>query len=249
MKRPALDVNGLTGPAAAPAVFDVSLSVAPGCTTIVLGPIHSGKTLVLRHLVGLEEALHGTITVDGESFSACGETEAVLRRMRTRVGVVFQGAALITRLSALENVELPLLEHTNATAAEARDAAGALLRDVGLAPLDPAVTPSQLDRAVQRRVALARALALRPPVLLLDEPTQGFDPHAAAQLDETLARLQDANGFGLVIFSHDVRYAFGRADQLYVIADGAIIEHGPPDAIRESDNEVVHRLLNRRGAA
>ncbi|MBC7789006.1 MAG: ATP-binding cassette domain-containing protein [Anaerolineae bacterium] len=248
MIAPVLKVERLTGPAGAAAIFDVSMAVDPGCTTVVLGPIHAGKTMLMRHLVGLEAASHGTITVDGEAFDARGEPDVVLRRMRARIGVVFQGAALISRLSALDNVELPLLEHTNATATEASDAAHALLTEAGLVK-DHDTDPAQLGRAAQRRVALARALALRPPVMLLDEPTQGLDPHAASELDEILERLQSANGFGLVIFSHDVRYAFGRADQIYVMSNGSIIEQGTPEAVRESDNDVVHRLLNRRGAA
>ncbi|MDQ3519304.1 MAG: ATP-binding cassette domain-containing protein [Gemmatimonadota bacterium] len=248
MIAPVLKVETLTGPAGAVAIFDISMAVNPGCTTVVLGPIHAGKTMLMRHLVGLEAAEHGTITVDGESFDARGEPDVVLRRMRARIGVVFQGAALISRLSALDNVELPLLEHTNATGDEASDAAHALLAEAGLVN-DHDTDPAQLGRAAQRRVALARALALRPPVMLLDEPTQGLDPHAASELDETLARLQSVNGFGLVIFSHDVRYAFGRADQIYVMSNGSVIEQGSPEAVRESDNDVVHRLLNRRGAA
>lgn len=243
-----LEVRQVTGPARAPAIFDVSVACERGRMTVVLGPIHAGKTVLMRHIVGLEVASRGTITIDGEAFSACGESDVVLRRMRTRIGVVFQGAALISRLSACENVELPLLEHTNATAEEASAAAAALLAEVGL-DLATDTTPRQLDRAAQRRVALARALALRPPVLLLDEPNQGLDAHAAAELDETLAEVQAANGFGIVIFSHDVRYAFGRADKVYVMANGRIIESGTCDEVRASGNEVVQRLLNRRGAA
>ncbi|MDQ3697139.1 MAG: ATP-binding cassette domain-containing protein [Gemmatimonadota bacterium] len=248
MTSPVLNVQSLTGPRRGPAVFDVALRCPRGATVIVLGPIHSGKTILMRHLVGLEQALRGTVVVDGEAYDARGESEAVLRRMRTRIGVVFQGSALISRLSALENVELPLLEHTNATSDEARHAAALLLEAVGL-DSDPEMTPLQLGRGAQRRVALARALALRPPLILLDEPSQGLDSHAAAELDDALEHLQESHGFGLVIFSHDVRYAFGRADYIYVMSDGAIIDEGMPEAVRESPNAIVHRLLNRRGAA
>jgi phospholipid/cholesterol/gamma-HCH transport system ATP-binding protein len=202
----------------------------------------------MRHLVGLEHALRGTIIVDGEVYDARGESDAVLRRMRTRIGVVFQGSALISRLSVLENVELPLLEHTSATAGEARAAAAHLLGGVGL-EFEEDMTPLQISRAEQRRVALARALALRPPLLLLDEPSQGLDSHAAAELDDVFERLQREHGFGLVIFSHDVRYAFGRAAYIYVMAEGSIVEEGPPESVRQSENELVQRLLNRRGAA
>ena len=248
MTSDVLEVRSLTGPRDAPAIFGVSMRCARGATVAVLGPIHSGKTLLLRHLVGLEKAASGTIVVDGESFDSRGERDAVLRRMRTRIGVVFHGAALISRLTALENVELPLLEHTNASADEARAAAAALLAEVGLEPAEE-LTPGQLGRAAQRRVALARALALRPPLILMDEPSQGLDSHTAAELDATLAELQRKHAFGLVVFSHDVRYAFGGADYVYVMSEGTIVEEGEPDAVRASTREVVQRLLDRRGAA
>jgi ABC-type transporter Mla maintaining outer membrane lipid asymmetry ATPase subunit MlaF len=241
-----LEVTALTGPSRAPALFDVAMHVERGRTALVLGPIHSGKTMLLRHIVGLEEATSGTVMVDGEQFDARGEPDGVLRRMRTRLGVVFDGSALITRISALENVELPLLEHTSASPEEARDVAHELLGEVGLA-IEDGLTPTQLDRASQRRVALARALALRPPVLLLDEPTQGLDAAAASEFDDTLARLQEELGFGAVIFSHEVRYAFGRADHIFVMSKGVIIEQGDLQSLHDSRNEMVRRLIDRRG--
>ena len=241
----ALEVRSLTGPVGAPMLHDVSIAVPHGRTHLVLGPIHSGKSLLLRHIVGLECAEHGTIVVDGESYDATGESEAVLRRMRTRLGVVFEGSALLTRLSVLENVELPLLEHTAATAEEARDAARELLAEVGLL-LEVDLTPLQLGRLERRRVALARALALRPPIVLLDEPTHGLDSHSAQLFDDTVARLQDEEGFALMIFSHEVRHAYGRAEQVSVLSDGHVVEQGPREALLESDHEVIRRLLRRR---
>jgi ABC-type transporter Mla maintaining outer membrane lipid asymmetry ATPase subunit MlaF len=243
-----LEVRSLTGPDQDPAIFDIDLACYRGSTSVVLGPIHSGKSMLMRHLLGLERARTGTIVVDGEAFDATGESEERLRRLRTCIGTVFQGAALISRLGAIQNVELPLLEHTDATAAEAREAAAHLMREVGL-HVDPEATPGELNRDEQRRLALARALALRPPVVLLDEPTQGLDAHAAAELDETIASLQDGHGFATIIFSHDPRYAFGRADRLFVMDGGRIVESGAPTAVRESGNVVVARLLDRRGAA
>ena len=242
---PALEVRDLTGPVGAPMLHDVNLSVARGRTNLVLGPIHSGKSLLLRHLVGLECAESGTILVDGESYDATGEPERVLRRMRTRMGVVFEGSALLTRLSVLENVELPLLEHTAATAEEARDAARELLAEVGLV-FDVDLTPLQLGRLERRRVALARALALRPHVILLDEPTHGLDPHSAQLFDDTVASLQDREGFALVIFSHEVRHAYGRAEYISVISDGRIVEEGERETLLKSEHEVIRRLLKRR---
>lgn len=248
MTTPVLEVRALTGPDQDPAIFDIALSCYRGRTSVVLGPIHSGKSMLMRHLLGLERARQGTIIVEGEEFDAAGESEERLRRLRTCIGSVFQGAALISRLGAIQNVELPLLEHTDATGAEAREAAARLMREVGL-DVDPEATPNQLNRDEQRRLAIARALALRPPVVVLDEPTQGLDAHAAAELDEMLATLQDGHGFATLIFSHDPRYAFGRADQIFVMDGGRIVETGSPQHVRDSGNLVVTRLLDRRGAA
>ena len=242
---PALEVRSLTGPVGAPMLRDVSVTVPRGRTNLVLGPIHSGKSLLLRHIVGLECAEHGTIVVDGEAYDATGEPDSVLRRMRTRMGVVFEGSALLTRLSVLENVELPLLEHTAATAEEARDAARELLAEVGLV-FDVDLTPLQLGRLERRRVALARALALRPPIVLLDEPTHGLDSHSAQLFDDTVAQLQDQEGFALMIFSHEVRHAYGRAEYVSVMSEGTIVEQGEREALLKSDHEVIRRLLKRR---
>jgi phospholipid/cholesterol/gamma-HCH transport system ATP-binding protein len=244
---PVLEVRSLTGPAEEPVITDVELDVGRAATRVVLGPIHSGKSMILRHLVGLEIASTGTIRVDGETFDVTRPNDPMLRRMRTRMGVVFEGSALVSRISAVENVELPLLEHTDVRPVEARDAARELLAEVGL-PVNDETTPEQLTRAGQRLVALARALALRPPLLLLDEPTQGLDPHSAAQLDATIRRLQDANGFGLLIFSNEVRHAFGRAEHIYVVGEGRIVAHGDREALMDSRNALVRSLLHRRGS-
>jgi phospholipid/cholesterol/gamma-HCH transport system ATP-binding protein len=204
--------------------------------------------MIMRHIVGLETASTGTIRLDGETFDATRRDERSLRRLRTNIGVVFEGSALVTRISAVENVELPLLEHTDVAPAEARDTARELLAEVGLA-VDDDTTSEQLTRAGQRLVALARALALRPPLLLLDEPTQGLDAHAAAQLDETIRRLQEANGFGVIIFSHEVRHAFGSARQIYVLGEGRIVANGDRNALMASTHAVVRSLLHRRGTS
>jgi ABC-type transporter Mla maintaining outer membrane lipid asymmetry ATPase subunit MlaF len=162
--------------------------------------------------------------------------------------VVFEGAALLRRLTVLENVELPLLEHTDASPKQARELAHWLLEDVGVSVSEDTL-PDDLDRAEQRRVALARALALKPPLLLLDEPTAGLDSHAAAELDETLSHLQQWGGFGIVILSHDVRYAFGHSGLVHVMVGGSIIESGEGEALRDSQHDIVRRLLDRRGVA
>ena len=249
-RAPALTIEGLTGPVGLTIVHGVSMTVPAGDTHIVLGGIHAGKTMLLRHLVGLERAEAGTITVDGETFDARGESVDRVRRLRSLLGVVFEGSALFSRLSIVENVELPLLEHAPEADVDVdaiRESARALLAEVGLMAVDDDTLPEQLGRAAQRRVALARALALRPPLLMLDEPTAGLDSHSAAELDELLVRLQERHGFGALVFSHEVRHAYGAARHIYVFADGRIVADGTREALLASTHPAAQRLLQRRG--
>jgi len=241
----ALEARGLTGPKDAPIIFDVDLVVPQGNTFLVLGPIQSGKSMLMRHLVGLECASAGTISVDGHAFDPTNPQEESLRALRARVGVVFEGSALLRRISVLENVELPLLEHRHAARGEARDTARELLAEVGM-EVDDATMPVQLGRAEQRRVALARALALRPKLLLLDEPTLGLDSLAAHAFDEMLHDVQRHYGVGIVIFSHEVRHAYAPANEISLLAGGRIVARGTRESLLESDDPAIHGLLHRR---
>jgi phospholipid/cholesterol/gamma-HCH transport system ATP-binding protein len=246
----ALSVQGLTGPVGLTIVRGVSFVIPAGQMHVVLGGIHAGKTMLLRHLVGLERAEAGTITVAGESFDARGESVERVRRLRSRLGVVFEGSALFSRLSIVENVELPLLEHAPEHELDPdaiRDTARGLLAEVGLMAVDDDTLPEQLGRAAQRRVALARALALHPPVILLDEPTAGLDSHSAAELDELIVRLQERHGFGALLLSHEVRHAYGAARHIYVFADGRVVAEGTREALLASTHPAAQRLLQRRG--
>jgi phospholipid/cholesterol/gamma-HCH transport system ATP-binding protein len=241
----ALEVHHLSGPAQTPLIFDVDLCVDRGETILVLGPIQSGKSMLMRHLVGLECAETGTIAVDGQAFDPTKPDEKNLRKLRARVGVLFEGSALLRRISVLENVELPLLEHQHQSRAKARDAARELLAEVGI-EADDETMPVELGRAGQRRVALARALALRPRLLLLDEPTLGLDSQAAHDFDETLHALQKKYDFGIVIFSHEIRHAYAPANEIDVLAGGRIVARGTRESLLQSDDPVIHGLLHRR---
>jgi phospholipid/cholesterol/gamma-HCH transport system ATP-binding protein len=244
-RAPVLQIMALSGPVGNPVIHDVNLQVLPGQTHVVLGLIHSGKSMLMRLLLGLERAISGRVLVNGKTYDPTGESEAALREMRQCIGVVFEGSALLSRISVLENVELPLLEHRHADRTHARQAAQELLSLVGMTvPED--TTPLQLGRAEQRRVALARALALEPSVLLMDEPSHGLDPHAAAGLDDTVKRLQRERGFGVLIASHEARYAFGGAETISVMAEGRIIEQGDRQQLQNSNHVVVRQLIHRR---
>jgi phospholipid/cholesterol/gamma-HCH transport system ATP-binding protein len=219
--------------------------VNAGETVLVLGPIQSGKSMLMRHLLGLEAAESGQITVDSLVFDATRPVDPALIELRTRVGVMFEGSALLRRISVTENVELPLLEHTEATTSEAREAARELLAEVGM-QVETDTMPGELDRAQQRRVALARAIALRPCLLLLDEPTLGLDSHAAHEFDQVFESVQKRHRFGGVIFSHEVRHAFGPVKEIDIMVEGRIVARGPRDQLLESEDPFVRRLLHRR---
>jgi len=244
----ALVVDGLTGPAGSPVLHDISLEVPRGSTHVILGPMHSGKSLLLRLLLGLQRSERGTVVLAGTSFDAAAPNEEMIRPARRHVGVVFDSSALVSRLTLLENVELPLVEHTTMTANEVRDAAVALLDEVGVRA-DTERTPDVVSRRDRRLTALARALALDPVLLLVDEPGHGLDADAAADLDDTLVAVHRRRGCALVVCSQEVRYAFRLPECLSVLAAGTFVAHGTLDALRASRHAAVRRLVDRRGAA
>ena len=244
----ALAVDDVTGPRGAPVLRRVSLSVPRGGSHVVLGPMHSGKSTLLRLVLGLERAVSGRVTIDGSTFDAARAAEDQLRHLRRRVGVVFDSSALVSRLTLLENAMLPLAEHTAVGAERAREMAAGLLHDVGVVG-DLERTPDELTRLDRRRAALARALVLEPAVLLVDEPGNGLDSHAAAELDETLRALHERYRCGILICSQEVRYAFHWPGAVSVLANGRIVEQGSLDDLLNSRHETVRRFVDRRGAA
>ena len=244
----ALRVDDVTGPRGTPLLRHVSLSVPQGGSHVVLGPMHSGKSALLRLVLGLDRAVSGTVTIDGMTFDAASAKEDQLRLLRRRVGVVFDSSALVSRLTLLENVTLPLAEHSTVDAEHARETAAALLHDVGVVR-DLDRTPDELTRLDRRRAALARALVLEPAVLLIDEPGNGLDSHAAAELDETLRALHERYRCGILICSQEVRYAFHWPAAVSVLANGRVVEQGSLDELLHSRHEAVRRFVDRRGAA
>jgi ABC-type transporter Mla maintaining outer membrane lipid asymmetry ATPase subunit MlaF len=243
-----LAVDDVTGPAGALLLRHVSLSVPRGGSHVVLGPMHSGKSTLLRLVLGLDRAASGRVTIDGSTFDAAHATEDQLRHVRRHVGVVFDSSALVSRLTLLENVMLPLVEHTPVGADEARATAAGILHDVGVVG-DLERTPDRLTRLDRRRAALARALVLEPALLLVDEPGNGLDPHAAAELDETMQALHERYRCGILICSQEVRYAFHWPSAVSVLANGRIVEQGGLDDLLNSRHEAVRRFVDRRGAA
>jgi phospholipid/cholesterol/gamma-HCH transport system ATP-binding protein len=246
---PALEVGDLSGPRSGPVLRHVSLLVRHAGSHIVLGPMHSGKSTLIRLILGLERATTGRVVVDGTELDPSAPNDSRLRLVRRRVGVVFDSSALVSRLTLRENVELPLVEHTSATASAASEMAAALLRDVGVAGDHFDRTPDRITRLDRRRTALARALALQPALVLIDEPGHGLDAHAAGELDDTLRSLHERHAYGMLICTQEVRYAFHWPEAVSVLAGGVMVEQGHLDQLLHSRHEAVRRFIDRRGAA
>lgn len=211
------------------ALKGVSLEVARGQVVCLIGPSGSGKSTLLRCTNGLETMTSGTILIDGEPL---GEAPAQARRLRRRMGMVFQSFELFPHKTALGNVMIGPVTVLGLPAREARARAEALLAKVGLS--DKAGNyPSNLSGGQQQRVAIARALAMEPEVMLFDEPTSALDPETIGEVLNVMKRLAD-DGMTMIVVTHEMSFARRVADEVVVFADGRIVEQGPPAQIFEA---------------
>ena len=204
----------------------IDLDVADGETTFVIGPSGSGKSSLLRCCNRLTEPTAGQIIIDRQDITRKGTN---LNEVRQRIGMVFQSFNLYPHLSALGNVRLALQKVLKKSRKEADEIALAQLDRVGLA--DHAQQfPAQLSGGQQQRVAIARSLALEPRIMLFDEPTSALDPELVGEVLKVLAKLKE-DGMTMVVVSHEMRFAQSAADKVVFMADGAIVETGPPSAV------------------
>ena len=218
----------------------VELAVPAGSTCVVLGGSGSGKTVLLKHLVGLLKPDRGEVRVDGEDIVPL--TGDALARVRRKFGMVFQGAALFDSLTVYENVAFPLREHTDLPEEEIRARVHDKLGLLGLSGVD-AVFPAELSGGMRKRVGLARAVILDPKIVLYDEPTTGLDPLTTDSVDEMIKAARAHLGITSVVISHDIASAFNVADQVCFLHDGRIVESGPPGQLRDSSHPAVRPFL------
>lgn len=224
----------------------VDLEVAKGATLAILGRSGSGKSVLLKEMIGLLRADAGDVGVAG--VDVVRADAAALRALRLRCAMVFQFGALFDSMSVFENVVFGLREHRRGTPeADLRATAAARLADVGLAPEVGALAPSALSGGMRKRVAVARALALGPEIVLYDEPTAGLDPVAADAVNELIREMQGRFGVTQVVVTHDLAAAFKVADRVALLYKGRIIAEGPPASIRESGDPIVRQFV--RGEA
>ena len=219
---------------------DVSLRFARGKVTAILGGSGSGKTTLLRLIAGVHPATRGEIRFDGERVNAADRAQ--LYRLRRRLGMLFQFGALFTDLSVFENVAFPLREHTKLPEALIRDIVLMKLDAVGLRGARD-LMPGQISGGMARRVALARAIALDPELVMYDEPFAGLDPISLGTAAKLIRQLNDALGITSIVVSHDVQETFLIADEVIILADGKVAAQGTPDEVRASSDPLIRQFV------
>jgi phospholipid/cholesterol/gamma-HCH transport system ATP-binding protein len=221
-----------------------SLTIPEGQTTVLMGFSGSGKSVILKHIVGLLEPDAGRVMVDGESVGDLDYEE--LMRLRTRIGFVFQFAALFDSLSVHDNLSLGL-KRQGLPPEEIATRVAESLRLVELTDTGHRF-PAELSGGMRKRVGIARAIALRPRYILYDEPTTGLDPVTTAAMDDLIIRARHELGATSVVVTHDVRSAFAVADRVAFLHEGRIRQAGTVDEIRETDDPLVRGFIHGRPA-
>jgi len=214
----------------------ISFQVKPGEVFVIMGPSGSGKSVLLRHIIGLEEPDSGEIRINGESI----QDAEVMNRYR--LAMVFQSGALLNSLTVAENVGLYLSEHRLKPPEEIAQVVSQNLEVVGLKGTENKA-PSELSGGMKKRVAIARALVIEPQLILYDEPTSELDPLSSVVIAEEIARLNERIQVTSLVVSHDRELAFGVADRIAVIDSGQILAIGTPEEIRNISDPLVQHFL------
>ena len=222
---------------------DFSLHIQKGETLCLVGMSGAGKSVTLKHMVGLLRPTSGEILIAGEPIQELDSKG--MSKVRSRFGYLFQSGALLQWLSVGENVALPLREHTELDENTVRIMSRLKLEVVNLGGFQD-LMPSELSGGMIKRAALARAIVMDPRLLFFDEPSAGLDPVVSAELDELILRLRDALRMTIVVVTHELESAFKIADTITVLDKGYNLKTGTVAEVRASDNERIQDLLNRR---
>jgi phospholipid/cholesterol/gamma-HCH transport system ATP-binding protein len=220
----------------------LTFDVRKGETLVVIGGSGSGKSTMLRTLVGLERPSSGQVRINGVDLATARTRER--DAIRKRIGLAFQGGALIGSLSVGDNIALPLLEHTSLERSTIDVMVRIKLEQVGLSGFER-YSPSQLSGGMRKRAAFARAMALDPEILFFDEPSAGLDPITAAGIDELILSLKKAYSLTMVVVTHELASAFLIADRMVLIDRGNIAAMGTVEAVRASNHPRVRQFLDR----
>jgi phospholipid/cholesterol/gamma-HCH transport system ATP-binding protein len=219
----------------------LNLLVPRGRVTVIIGRSGTGKSVTLKHVMGLMRADKGEVWVGDDNLSKL--SDKALRNVRNRFGIVFQDAALFDSMTVYENVAFPLREHTRLREREIAAKVQDLLALTGLVGADHKL-PGQLSGGMRKRVGLARALVRDPEFILYDEPTTGLDPILAAAMDKLIVDTQKARpGLTSVVISHDMHAVLHIADKIAMFVDGVVAHEGPPEYFKQSDDPLVRQFL------
>jgi phospholipid/cholesterol/gamma-HCH transport system ATP-binding protein len=224
---------------------DVSFEVPAGCGFVILGRSGTGKSVTLRHIIGLVKPDSGRVFVNDDEVSAIDGPD--LARVRRSVGFLFQNAALFDSISVGENVAFPLRRHTRLSDGEIRARSQEKLAAVGL-DKEYDRMPSALSGGMRKRAGLARALALDPPILLVDEPSAGLDPITSDEIDALLLDLKQRGGTTIIIVTHNIPSARRLGDRLVMLHEGRILEEGTAEDFERSGNELVRSFMQAQHA-
>jgi len=220
---------------------DISLSVPRGKVTALMGASGGGKTTILRLIGGQNRAQSGELLFDGEDVTSMNQQQ--LYAARRRMGMLFQFGALFADLSVFENVAFPLREHTDLPEALIRDIVLMKLNAVGLRGTRD-LMPSEVSGGMARRIALARAIALDPELVMYDEPFSGLDPISLGTAARLIRQLNDSMGLTSIFVSHELEQTFGIADHVIILANGKIASEGTPEQVRKSTDPLVYQYVN-----
>ena len=234
-------IQGLAKRLARKKVLDsVDLEIPTGKTIVVIGRSGTGKSVLLKHIVGLMQPDAGSIEIDGENIVGMKETN--LNAVRKRFGMLFQGAALFDSLTVGENIGLGLREHHLMSESEIRVRVAERLEWVGLEGSEK-LKPASLSGGMRKRVGLARAIAMNPQYILYDEPTTGLDPIMADVIDQLIRDMQKRMGVTSVVVTHDLASAYKIGDQIAMLNDGKIVFEGTPEETRNTRDPMVRQFI------
>ena len=223
-----------------PVLRGIDLDIATGEIMVVIGRSGGGKSVLLKHLIGLLRPDAGTVAVDGTEITRLRGGE--LDRVRERYGVVFQGGALFDSMSVAENVAFPLREKSRLGHAEIRGRVEEKLEQVGLSDMGHK-NPAEISGGMRKRVAIARALVTEPEIVFFDEPTTGLDPILVNTIHHLIVELHRKFRFTAVMVSHEIPEIFEIADRVAMLHEGVIVEVGSPEAVRASANPIVQQFI------